>query len=110
MKFPSWFSVVVTASLCVIAGGCSQAQSSASPVDDTIGILQCDQYLTKVRACIDQHVPASRRAALANETRQLFATWREAANDPQQRSTLPQACAVNLDVATEQMAEFGCSF
>lgn len=110
MKVPSWFSAVVTASLCLLAGACSQAQSSANPLVDRIGILQCDEYLTKVTACIDQHVPASGRAALADETRQLFATWQAAANDPRQRSTLPQACAVNLDVAREQMAEYGCSF
>jgi hypothetical protein len=39
----------------------------------------------------------------------LFATWKEAAANPQQRTTLPQACTITHDVAREELAQFGCS-
>lgn len=95
----------------VMAAGCAPAESSiANAADDNvIGIIQCDEYLTKVSACVRDKAPADQRDALNAETRQLFVTWKEAADHPQHRATLPQACAVNLELAKEEFAPFGCS-
>lgn len=100
----------LAAVLLCLATACAPAESrnASSPADSTIGILQCDDYLATVSACIDK-VPAEKREALSAEARQLFATWKEAAADPMHRTTLPQACTITRDVAREELAPLGCS-
>ena len=100
-----------TALLCLALAACSQAESrnATTAGDSVIGILQCDDYLAKVNTCIQQKVPADRRAALTAEAHQMFTTWKEAAADPQQRATLPQACGITHEVAKEDLARYGCA-
>jgi hypothetical protein len=97
--------------LSLALAACSQAESkdATSPTDSVIGIVQCDDYLAKVNTCIQEKVPAEQRSALTAEAHQMFTTWKEAAADPQQASTLPQACSATLDAAKEDMAKYGCS-
>lgn len=97
--------------LCLALAACSQAESrnATTAADAVIGIVQCDDYLARVNTCIHDKVPAEKRAALAAEAHQLFATWKEAAADPQHRSTLPQACSITHEVAKDELARYGCS-
>lgn len=106
---PFWLFAAICTS-CLTAVACAPAESrNANTADDqVIGIVQCDDYLAKVAACI-RTVPHQRRETLTAETRQMFATWKEAAADPRQRTTLPQACSVTHEVAKEELAVFGCS-
>ena len=96
---------------CIALTACSQAESrdASSPEDNVIGIIQCDDYLARVNTCIREHVPADRRATLAAEAHQIFSTWKEAAAEPAQRTTLPLACTVTHDVAREEFARYGCA-
>lgn len=98
------------AMLCLVLAACSQAESKdvASAADNVIGIVQCDDYLASVNACIHDKAPAGKRAALAAEAHQMFTTWKEAAADPQHRATLPQACSITHDVAKDEFAQYGC--
>jgi hypothetical protein len=97
--------------LCLAVTACSQAEShnASTSADTVIGIVQCDDYLAKVATCIHEKVPAGQRAKLTAEAHETFATWKEAAANPQHRATLPQACAITYDVAKEELARFGCS-
>jgi len=99
----------VAALLCLAGAACAPAQShnTNSATDERIGVIQCDQYLQKISACIRQ-VPAGQRAILTAQARATFATWKEAATHPQHRETLPQACAVTTDLAREELAPLGC--
>jgi hypothetical protein len=105
---PSFLAVVL---LCLVLAACSQAESkdASSPADSVIGILQCDDYLASVNTCIQDKVPADKRAALTAEAHQMFTTWKEAAADPQHRTTLPQACSITHDVAKDEFAQYGCA-
>jgi hypothetical protein len=109
MNFPSSCSGI--ALLCMAVTACSQAEShnASTTADAVIGILQCDDYLAKVATCIQEKVPAGQRARLTIEAHEMFAIWKEAAADPQHRTTLPQACAITHDVAREELAGFGCA-
>jgi hypothetical protein len=104
---PTTFGIAL---LCLGLAACSQAESrnATTAADNVIGILQCDEYLAKVNTCINDTVPADKRAALAAEAHQMFTTWKEAAADPQNRATLPQACGITHEVAKEEMARYGC--
>jgi hypothetical protein len=108
MKIQTSFPVVA---LCLVLAACSQAESrdATNPADSIIGIVQCDDYLAQVNACIHDKVPAAKRAALTAEAHQMFTTWKEAAADPQHRATLPQACGITHDVAKDELAQYGCS-
>ena len=110
MNIQPWF-LTAAAALCLTTTACAPAESknANSIADSVIGIVQCDDYMTQVSACINDKVPADKRASLTAEAHQLFTTWKEAAADPQQRSTLPQACSITHDVAKEDLARFGCS-
>jgi hypothetical protein len=102
---------VVPVLLCLALAACSQAESrdASSPGDNVIGIVQCDDYLARVNTCIQQHVPAGKRALLTAEAHQMFLTWKDAAADPQHRTTLPQACGITHEVAKEEFAQYGCA-
>jgi hypothetical protein len=96
--------------LCAAGTACAPAQSHNphTAADERIGVLQCDQYLDKMSACIRQ-APAARRDALTAQARETFATWKQAAANPQHRDTLPQACTVSLELAREELAPLGCT-
>lgn len=97
--------------LCLAVTACSQAESrdASTAADAVIGIVQCDDYLAKVATCIHEKVPADQRARLTTEAHEMFATWKEAASDPQHRTTLPQACSISHEVARQELAGFGCA-
>ncbi|GAB3388535.1 hypothetical protein [Lysobacter fragariae] len=108
--FPACFLAVAT--LCIATTACSPAESKNSNEDgaNLIGIVQCDDYLSKVHACIKGGtLPDVKRALLIDETRELFSTWKADAANPEHRTTLPQACTITADVAREELAPLGCT-
>lgn len=101
----------VAALLCLATAACAPAESrnANSLADEKIGIVQCDQYLSKISACIHQ-APAGKRDALTAQARETFSIWKEAAANPLHRDTLPQACTVTTDLAREELSPLGCRF
>lgn len=101
----------LSALLCLALASCAPAQShNANAVDDSIiGVVQCDEYLEEVSACI-RRLPAGQRDWLSAQARETFTIWKEAAAHPQHRTTLPQACTVTQDLAREELAPLGCTF
>lgn len=108
---PRLATLPLPALLCLAIASCAPAQShNANAIDDSvIGVVQCDEYLAKVSACIGR-LPQQQRAALTTQARETFAIWKEAAANPQHRTTLPQACTVTQDLAREELAPLGCTF
>jgi hypothetical protein len=98
------------AALCAALASCAPAESRSanSIADSTIGVVQCDQYMAQISACLQQ-VPAGRRPALTAQARETFVTWKQAAAHPQHRQALPQACQVTHELAREELAPLGCS-
>lgn len=96
---------------CLLLAACLQAESrnASRPEDSVIGIVQCDDYFAKINTCIQDNVPAGKRAALTAEARQVFNTWKEAGAKPEHRATLPQACAITHEVARDEFAQYGCA-
>lgn len=96
--------------LCLALAACSQAESknASGPADNVVGIIQCDDYLAAVNTCLPR-VPADKRASLTAEAHQMFVTWKEAAADPKNQVTLPQACSITHEVAKEELAGYGCA-
>lgn len=99
----------VTVTILCLLSACS-AVGSGSTDDGTIGVLQCDDYLTKVAACIDNKVPEAKRAELRVGVEQARLGWKEATTaSTRDRDALPTACRIAHEQAKEEFAVYGCA-
>ncbi|RDZ27823.1 hypothetical protein [Lysobacter silvisoli] len=108
MTSHAW-TLAALAAACLTLTACSSASGSGGKVDDAIGIVQCDDYLSKVAACLNDKVPEAQRAALRANISQQYDSWKEATANPTHRAALPQACAIAQEQAREEYAGFGCA-
>jgi len=106
MSYQPWF----LAAVCLLATACAPAESKNTndPAEPLIGVVQCDEYLAQVTACINSRIPQERRAGLHAEVRQTFTSWKEATT-ASERAALPQACAIAQEQAKEEYAAYGCA-
>ena len=103
------FRLFATAAILCLLSACS-AEGSGNTDDGTIGVLQCDEYLTKVAACIDTQVPEAQRAELRASVEQSRLGWKAATTaTTRDRDALPTACSIAHDQAKEELAPFGCT-
>lgn len=94
--------------------GCSQQpaseQSAAPAASNTIGVAECDDYLSKVEACIVNHVPEDARAMQRQSMDQMRDQWRQAAANPTAKASLAAGCKAALDAARSSFASYGCEW
>jgi hypothetical protein len=83
---------------------------AAASTSGTIGIPECDNYMTKYRECIEAKVPDSVKASVRQGLDQTTAAWKQAAATPEARTGLAQACKQATDAAKASMQAYGCSF
>jgi hypothetical protein len=76
---------------------------------DKIGVAECDDYITKMEACISK-LPAAAKATYDKAFEQTRKQWREAANNPQSKAAMAQGCKAATDTAKASMKSFGCEF
>lgn len=99
---------LLTVAIASLLVACT-AEGSGSRDDGTIGVLQCDQYLTKVAACIDHKVPEAKRTELRAGVEQSRLGWKEATATTRDRDALPTACSIAHEQAKEELAVYGCA-
>ncbi len=87
------------------------AKPVAAPVAtaDSVGIPECDEYLTKYQACVESKVPEAARGALKQSIDQTRAAWRTAAGNPGGKEGLAAACKQARDASKTAMAAYGCT-
>ena len=94
--------------------GCSQppaSEPSTAPAGgNTIGVPECDDYLSKVETCIANHVPEDARAMQRQSMDQLRDQWRQAAENPTAKAGLAAGCKAALDAARSSFATYGCEW
>ena len=73
---------------------------------DSTGVAECDDYLEKVLACYEQHIPAGQREAMVSGLDQVKAGWAQI----EDKSALAEACKQAMDAAKQQFGAMGCSF
>ncbi|RDZ27822.1 hypothetical protein [Lysobacter silvisoli] len=85
---------------------------AAAPVAaaDSVGIPECDDYLNKVSACLNDKVPADQRAMFQSGLDSSRAMWKQAAANPASKASLAQACKTTMEQAKAQYTSFGCAF
>lgn len=87
------------------------ATDAAAPVAaaDSVGIPECDDYLTKVSACLTDKVPAEQRAMFQTGLDSSRTAWKQAAANPASKASLAQACSTALAQSKTQFSAFGCT-
>ncbi|MEH6420284.1 hypothetical protein, partial [Pseudomonas sp. CGJS7] len=73
------------------------------------GVAECDDYLSKVNACLTAKVPEAQRAAFQASLDQSRSAWAQAASTPQGKEALANACKTALEQSKAQYAAFGCT-
>ncbi len=88
------------------------AAGTAAPVaasGDKIGIPECDDYVSKVQACVSSKVPEAQRAMMASAFKQQTDAFKQAAANPATKDALASQCKQALDQAKATYTSFGCS-
>lgn len=86
------------------------ATPAAAPVTaDSIGVPECDNYITKYVACVSAKVPEASRAQLQASLDQMRTAWKQAAATDAGKASLAQACTAANDAAKQSMTAFGCT-
>jgi len=114
VKKANWLRglVFVVVPMVVGCGGQPPAseQSAAPATGDSIGVAECDDYLSKVEACIADHVPEEARAMQRQSMDQMRDQWRQAAANPTAKASLAAGCKAALDAARSSFASYGCEW
>jgi len=82
--------------------------ADATLAADSTGVKECDDYLTKYMACLNDKVPAASRTVMQQGVDQMRTSWKQAAMTPEGKAGLAQACTAASDGAKVSMKAFGC--
>ena len=76
---------------------------------DSLGIPECDDYLTRYEACVNSKVPEATKATLQQSLAQMRTAWKAAATTDAGKQSLAAACKQAHDGAKAMMQQYGCS-
>jgi len=87
------------------------APEPAAPAsENSIGVAECDDYLSKVETCITNHVPEEARAMQRQSMDQMRDQWRQAAETDTGKAGLAAGCKAALDAARSSFSTYGCEW
>jgi hypothetical protein len=114
-------AVVSTAFLVASCGGSDKAADTVAEETKAVaegsgdlakaaagatGVAECDNYLTKVMACVEDKIPEAQRAMIKKSMDDSKASW-AAVTD---KAALAKTCQNAMDQAKASYAAMGCSF
>jgi Tfp pilus assembly protein FimV len=88
------------------------AAPAAAPAaaGDSVGVPECDEYITKYSKCLEEKVPAAAKDAMKSGFETMRKAWKEAAATPEGKQGLAVGCKAALDGAKQSMTAYGCTF
>lgn len=93
------------------AAAVTTTPASAAQAAATVGVAECDEFLTKYYACLDANVPAETRPSLKQSADMMAASWRQTvAAGPQAKAALATGCKQSQDQAKLSMAAYKCTW
>jgi hypothetical protein len=84
--------------------------SAAAAATDSVGVPECDEYLTKYDKCLSEKVPEAARPQLKQSIATMRNAWKQAASNPAAKAGLAQGCKQALETAKSAMSTYGCSW
>ena len=129
----SRFMPLMLALMCtVVLLGCSKSETttnregSAAPTNKpaaapsattapasravTIGVPECDEFLTAYEACLSDKVPVAARAQLNASLVLWRKTWHDQAANPQTKAALVKVCKTTADQTRTSMKAYSCKW
>ena len=76
------------------------AEEKVADAVEGIGVAECDDYVTKMRACLDK-MPPEAKGASQNAFEQSISAWKQAAANEASRPGLATACKSALDAIAQ---------
>jgi hypothetical protein len=73
---------------------------AAAPSGGEIGVAECDEYVTKMRACLEK-MPAEAKAATQQGFEQSITAWKQAASNEAAKAGLATGCKSALDALAQ---------
>lgn len=92
------------------AGTAAKTEVKTTEGGNTIGVAECDVYISKYEKCIMDKVPEAARGMLKQTLDQSRQAWIQAASTDAGKQTLAVACTTALDAAKQSMGAYGCEF
>jgi hypothetical protein len=110
---------IVALSLTACGGGASEEKAAdaaqeaadkggdlAKAANGATGVAECDEYLTKVMACVEDKLPEAQRAMMKKGIEDSKASWASVTD----KAALAGQCKQAMDQAKASYAAMGCSF
>jgi protocatechuate 3,4-dioxygenase beta subunit len=88
---------------CVIRGAKPLASTTGS-----VGVPECDYYLARYQACIEQLIPEAGKQAMRSGMDQTREAWRKVAVTAEGRAALAVACKTAREAAAKATTAFDC--
>lgn len=86
------------------------AEPAPAAAGDSVGVPECDEYISKYTACLSGKVPEASRAAMEQGLTTMRDAWKKAAETEAGKAGLAQACKTAMDTAKQSMGAFGCEW
>lgn len=112
MRVSVIFSVALVSVLLGLAG-CEDKggeKASGGGGGGEIGVAECDEYVTKYKACLSDKVPAEAKDAMEKGMQTMVDGWKKAAATPEGKKGLAAGCKQALEGAKTAMASYGCEW
>lgn len=112
MKKALFGTVILAIALAGCGGGgeATKAEGEGSELaqaaEGATGVAECDEYLTKVMACIDDKIPEAQRDQVKQAIEASKASWASVTD----KAALANTCKAAMDQAKTAYTAMGCSF
>lgn len=77
---------------------------------ESVGVAECDEYLTKYDKCLSDKVPEAARPQMKQSIATMRSTWKQTAANPASKVGLAQGCKAALESAKTAMGAYGCEW
>lgn len=98
-------SATVTTTTTTTAEGTAPAASG-----DSVGVPECDEYISKYQNCLKGKVPEAAQAAMKGAFDTTITEWKKVAATAEGKSGLAMACKSALDASKQAMSAYGCEW
>ena len=86
---------LLIASALIATAGCKKKEEAAASSGGSIGVPECDEYITKYSACIAK-MPANQKTIVEQGFKAQQDAWKASAATPQGKTALKSGCAATL--------------
>lgn len=90
--------------------GATEKAGSEAAAANSVGVPECDEYITKYEKCLDEKVPEASRAPMKDAFAKTRESWKKMAENEATKAGLTQACKQAMEAAKTSMKAMGCEF